>query len=73
MTSVLSWYVQKFVVCYKFCLGLISLMIFPSQFKFDENLIFVLIQILTKQLQQNFAHDMTSVLSWYVQKFVAIS
>ena len=51
-------------------LGPVSLTVFPSQFKFDGN--FSLISILIQWSLQNFVHGTTAVLSWHVQKFVAI-
>ena len=50
----------------------ISLTIFPSQFKSQWKFDFVLNQILKNRSLQNFAHDMTAVLSCHVQKFVVI-
>ena len=50
----------------------ISWTIFLLQFKFNGKFHFPLIHILIKWLLQNFVHAMTAMLSWHVQKFVAI-
>ena len=50
----------------------ISLTIFPSQSKFDENFDFLLIQILIQWSPQNFAHKMIAKPPWHVQQFVKI-
>ena len=53
-------------------LGPVSLTVFPSQFKFDGNFRFTLTSILIQWSLQNLVHGTTTVLSWHVQKFVAI-
>ena len=50
----------------------ISSTMYPSQFKFDKKIMFVTIQILIEWLLKKIAHDMTAMLSWHVQKCIAI-
>ena len=54
------------------CSGHLFLTVFPLQFKFRWKFHFTLISILIQWLLQNFVHGTTAVLSWHVQKFVAI-